>query len=240
MQCKTERATRTCDQCTFDRRRNLSWGGGKSHLCFVCFAVSGGPELWPAREFSFSPLKPPSRRTLLWQSQANSGTLTRTIPCSARWVTLVETCRLRTIPWPYPAHFSRLCSFHRSDGFNVLAFLLFFSHSGLFIQLFPQERHADTPELINHTFTAIETAGISELLCSLCDRPASRRSGQVSRPKFQVPPDAGIAAACFGVSARAVTVLGGRFRRVYLGKLRTYSVNLVSGFEAGSPLSALG
>lgn len=46
MQCKTERATRVCDQCTFDRRRNLSWGGGRSHLCFVCFAVRDGPENW--------------------------------------------------------------------------------------------------------------------------------------------------------------------------------------------------
>lgn len=44
MQCKTERATRICDQCTFDRRRNLSWGGGKSHLCFVCFAVRNRQE----------------------------------------------------------------------------------------------------------------------------------------------------------------------------------------------------
>lgn len=39
MQCKTERATRVCDQCIVDRRKKLPWGGGKLHLCFVCFAV---------------------------------------------------------------------------------------------------------------------------------------------------------------------------------------------------------
>lgn len=59
MQCKTERATRVCDQCTFDRRRNLTWGGGKSHLCFVCFAVRDG---WG----SVSSLEPPWILTLLW------------------------------------------------------------------------------------------------------------------------------------------------------------------------------
>eukprot|EP00903_Cladosiphon_okamuranus_P016531 g15251.t1 len=82
MQCKTEKATRICDQCTLDRRHNLSWGGGKSHLCFVCFA----------------------------------------------------------------------------------------------------ERHSDTPELTDHTFTAVETAGSSELPCSLCERPASRRCRGLELP----------------------------------------------------------
>lgn len=39
MQCKTEKATRVCDQCTFSGRKKPAWGGGKYHLCFVCFAV---------------------------------------------------------------------------------------------------------------------------------------------------------------------------------------------------------
>ncbi|CAM9759100.1 unnamed protein product [Scytosiphon promiscuus] len=83
MQCKTERATRICDQCTFGRRQKPAWGGGKYHLCFVCFA----------------------------------------------------------------------------------------------------ERHADTPELTSHTFTAASTPGSGELLCSLCDRPASRRCRGLELPE---------------------------------------------------------
>lgn len=39
MQCKIEKATRVCDQCTFGGRKKPAWGGGKYHLCFACFAV---------------------------------------------------------------------------------------------------------------------------------------------------------------------------------------------------------
>ena len=40
MRCRVEKATRVCDQCVFDARGKHAWGGGKWHLCFVCFAVS--------------------------------------------------------------------------------------------------------------------------------------------------------------------------------------------------------
>ena len=44
-----------------------------------------------------------------------------------------------------------------------------------------QERHEDNPELTNHTFTAVQQPGSGELICSLCERPASRRSGACAR-----------------------------------------------------------
>lgn len=54
----------------------------------------------------------------------------------------------------------------------------------LAVDLFPpfQERHEDNPEMTTHTFTAVPQSGGGELSCSLCERPATRRSG--ARPRI--------------------------------------------------------
>lgn len=173
MQCKTERATRVCDQCTYDSRRNLPWGGGKSHLCFVCFAVRDGRRrktgnraqfrLWdgtPPCILLFVARKPWKRLNL---NRSGDILLSRVVHHVLRFYSSLFPLLSR----PAPARFSGRRLFRLQ--FSPLKLVPF--------QTFPQERHADTPELINHTFTAIETAGSGELICSLCDRPASRRSG---------------------------------------------------------------
>eukprot|EP00752_Nemacystus_decipiens_P001572 g1533.t1 len=83
--------------------------------------------------------------------------------------------------------------------------------SGALVQAWPQlerelleERHADAPELVNHTFTPVETAGIGVLLCSLCDLPASRRCRGL-----ELPDRALIVAARMLHNARLSTLLVG-------------------------------
>ena len=159
MQCKTERATRVCDQCTYDRRRNLSWGNGKSHLCFVCFAVREKKTDFYRYEVSSTMS---SRMVTGLESSPGLHRAWEISLCA-------ETVRLHVRFITISCLFLPAC---------VVAMFIPLSRSCGPLRLFPQERHADTPELINHTFTAIETAGSGELLCSLCDRPAARRSGQ--------------------------------------------------------------
>lgn len=111
--------------------------------------------------------------------------------CLESWRTLAITnppCAQKYIVYEglSPSHSITVCVFFTAPSFPFLGLsrtvsrLLVISISAscfrVPIQLFPQERHADTPELVNHTFTAVETAGSGELLCSLCERPASRRS----------------------------------------------------------------